>query len=131
MCCYYLRRRSCKKVLNITKNILSLFFDRMFNLWCLVTRMLLAVSIVCLPLLCVSWASGLILGSESGDRRNVLSAVLSGSVALHAAAATLGYIAFNIRVRDNLRRYVCAVWSISVIKYIIAQHLLPPNQYFL
>ncbi|KAJ0179731.1 hypothetical protein K1T71_004322 [Dendrolimus kikuchii] len=69
-------------------------------------RMLLAVSIVCLPLLCVSWASGLILGSESGDRRNVLSAVLSGAVALHAAAATLGYIAFNIRVRDNLRRTV-------------------------
>ncbi|KAI5643827.1 hypothetical protein NE865_04223 [Phthorimaea operculella] len=67
-------------------------------------RMLLAVSIICLPLLCVAWASGLILGSEAGDRRNVLSSVLAGAVALHAAAACLGYIAFNIRVRDNLRR---------------------------
>ncbi|KAJ2938245.1 hypothetical protein O0L34_g17587 [Tuta absoluta] len=69
-------------------------------------RMLLAVSIVCLPLLCVAWASGLILGSEAGDRRNVLSSVLAGAVALHAAAACLGYIAFNIRVRDNLRRTI-------------------------
>ncbi|XP_026328508.1 protocadherin-like wing polarity protein stan isoform X2 [Hyposmocoma kahamanoa] len=69
-------------------------------------RMLLAVSIICLPLLCVAWASGLILGSESGDRRNMLSSVLAGAVTLHAAAASLGYIAFNIRVRDNLKRTI-------------------------
>lgn len=66
--------------------------------------MLLAVSIICLPLLCVAWASGLILGSEAGDRRNMLSSVLAGAVSLHATAACLGYIAFNIRVRDNLKR---------------------------
>ncbi|CAK1552868.1 unnamed protein product [Leptosia nina] len=69
-------------------------------------RMLLAVSIVCLPLVCLAWASGLILGSEAGDRRNILSSLLAGAVALHAAAASLGYIAFNIRVRDNLKRTV-------------------------
>ncbi|KAG6465472.1 hypothetical protein O3G_MSEX015170, partial [Manduca sexta] len=69
-------------------------------------RILLAVSIVCQPLLCVAWASALLLGSEAGDRRNVLSAVLSAAVALHATAASLGYIAFNIRVRDNLKRTV-------------------------
>ncbi|XP_063379045.1 protocadherin-like wing polarity protein stan [Cydia fagiglandana] len=67
-------------------------------------RMLLAVSVVCLPLLCMAWASGLILGSEAGSRRNLLSSVLAGCVVLHAAAASLGYIAFNVRVRDNLRR---------------------------
>ncbi|XP_037874856.1 protocadherin-like wing polarity protein stan [Bombyx mori] len=69
-------------------------------------RMLLAVSIVCLPLLCVAWASALLLGSEAGGRRHALSAVLSGAVLLHAIAASLGYIAFNVRVRDNLKRTV-------------------------
>ncbi|CAF4901464.1 unnamed protein product [Pieris macdunnoughi] len=69
-------------------------------------RMLLAVSIICLPLVCLAWASGLILGSEAGDRRNLLSSILAGAVALHAAAASLGYIAFNIRVRDNLKRTI-------------------------
>ncbi|XP_050681661.1 protocadherin-like wing polarity protein stan isoform X2 [Leptidea sinapis] len=67
-------------------------------------RILLAVSIICLPLLCMSWASALILGSEAGDRRNLLSSILAAAVALHATAASLGYIAFNIRVRDNLKR---------------------------
>ncbi|XP_013196318.2 protocadherin-like wing polarity protein stan [Amyelois transitella] len=69
-------------------------------------RMLLAVSIVCLPLVCAAWASALLLGSETGARRDVLSSVLAAAVALHAAAAALGYIAFNIRVRDNLRRTI-------------------------
>ncbi|XP_072940790.1 protocadherin-like wing polarity protein stan [Epargyreus clarus] len=69
-------------------------------------RMLLAVSIVCLPLLCVAWASALILGSEAGERRNVLSSLLAAAVLLHATAASLGYIAFNVRVRENLKRTI-------------------------
>ncbi|KAJ8731807.1 hypothetical protein PYW08_014537 [Mythimna loreyi] len=69
-------------------------------------RMLLGVSVVCLPLLLVSWASALLLGSEAGARRDALSAALAAAVAAHAAAACLGYIAFNIRVRDNLKRTV-------------------------
>ncbi|XP_045493580.1 protocadherin-like wing polarity protein stan [Colias croceus] len=69
-------------------------------------RMLLAVSIICLPLLCGAWASALILGSEAGGRRAALSSLLAAAVALHAAAAALGYIAFNVRVRDNLKRSV-------------------------
>lgn len=67
-------------------------------------RMLLAISIVCLPLLCVSWAAALILGSEAGGRRAALSSLLAGAVTLHAAAATLGHVLLNVRVRDNLRR---------------------------
>ncbi|KAJ8732953.1 hypothetical protein PYW07_015552 [Mythimna separata] len=68
--------------------------------------MLLGVSVVCMPLVCVSWASALLLGSEAGSRRDALSAALAAAVAAHAAAASLGYIAFNIRVRDNLKRTV-------------------------
>ncbi|OWR45133.1 cadherin [Danaus plexippus plexippus] len=67
-------------------------------------RLLLGVSIICLPLLVVSWASALVLGSEAGARRDALSSALAAAVALHAAAATLGYIALNVRVRDNLKR---------------------------
>ncbi|XP_026490100.2 protocadherin-like wing polarity protein stan isoform X1 [Vanessa tameamea] len=69
-------------------------------------RMLLAVSVVCLPLLVCAWASALVLGSEAGARRDALSSVLAGAVALHAAVAALGYIAFNVRVRDNLKRSI-------------------------
>ncbi|XP_050342751.1 protocadherin-like wing polarity protein stan [Nymphalis io] len=69
-------------------------------------RMLLAVSVVCLPLQVCAWASALVLGSEAGARRDALSALLAGAVALHAAVAALGYIAFNVRVRDNLRRSI-------------------------
>ncbi|XP_022815994.1 protocadherin-like wing polarity protein stan isoform X3 [Spodoptera litura] len=69
-------------------------------------RLLLGVSVVCVPLVVVSWASALLLGSEVGGRRDALSAALAAAVAAHAAAAALGYIAFNIRVRDNLKRTV-------------------------
>ncbi|CAH2075509.1 unnamed protein product, partial [Iphiclides podalirius] len=69
-------------------------------------RMLLAISIVCLPLLCVSWAAALILGSEAGGRRAALSSLLAGAVTLHAAAAALGHVLLNVRVRDNLRRSI-------------------------
>ncbi|XP_050557052.1 protocadherin-like wing polarity protein stan isoform X2 [Spodoptera frugiperda] len=69
-------------------------------------RLLLGVSVVCVPLVVVSWASALLLGSEVGARRDALSAALAAAVAAHAAAAALGYIAFNIRVRDNLKRTV-------------------------
>ncbi|XP_026739662.1 protocadherin-like wing polarity protein stan [Trichoplusia ni] len=69
-------------------------------------RMLLGVSVVCLPLVVVSWASALLLGSEAGSRRDALSAALAAAVAAHAAAACLGYTAFNVRVRDNLTRTV-------------------------
>ncbi|XP_013177867.1 PREDICTED: protocadherin-like wing polarity protein stan isoform X1 [Papilio xuthus] len=69
-------------------------------------RMLLAISIICLPLLCVSWASALVLGSEAGERRNALSSLLAAAVTLHAAAAALGHVLLNVRVRDNLRRTV-------------------------
>nr|XP_049702759.1 protocadherin-like wing polarity protein stan isoform X2 [Helicoverpa armigera] len=69
-------------------------------------RLLLGVSLVCTPLACAAWASALLLGSEAGARRDALSAALAAAVAAHAAAASLGYIAFNVRVRDNLRRTV-------------------------
>ncbi|CAH2107056.1 unnamed protein product [Euphydryas editha] len=68
-------------------------------------RMLLAVSVVCLPLLVGAWASALVLGSEAA-RRDALSSLLAAAVALHAAAAALGHTALNVRVRDNLRRSV-------------------------
>lgn len=69
------------------------------------------MSILCLPLLVVSWASALVLGSEAGSRRDALSSALAAAVALHAAAATLGYIALNVRVRDNLKRYFTSLCS--------------------
>ncbi|KAL0891925.1 hypothetical protein ABMA27_015170 [Loxostege sticticalis] len=67
-------------------------------------RMLLAVSVICLPLLTAAWASALVLGSETGARRGMLSSILAGAITLHSCAAALGLIAFNVRARDNLRR---------------------------
>ncbi|XP_041976162.1 protocadherin-like wing polarity protein stan isoform X2 [Aricia agestis] len=67
-------------------------------------RLLLAVSVVCLPLLVGAWASALVLASEAGSRRRPLSAALAAAVAAHAVAAALGLTAANARVRHNLRR---------------------------
>ncbi|KAI8429178.1 hypothetical protein MSG28_007715 [Choristoneura fumiferana] len=74
-------------------------------------RIVLFVSVVCLPLLCLAWAAALVLGSEAGARRDALSAALAAAVALHAAAAALGHTALNVRVRDNLTRSALAYHS--------------------
>lgn len=72
-------------------------------------RMMLAVSVTMLPLLCVCWASALLLANEAAvgsapGRRDALSSVLAAAVMAHAVVAALGLVVFNVRLRDNLRR---------------------------
>ncbi|RVE52505.1 hypothetical protein evm_002899 [Chilo suppressalis] len=69
-------------------------------------RMLLAVSVICLPLVVGAWASALVLGSEAGARRGVLSFVLGAAVTLHAATAALGLVLCNVRARRTLHRTI-------------------------
>ncbi|GBP48921.1 Protocadherin-like wing polarity protein stan [Eumeta japonica] len=69
-------------------------------------RLLLSVSIVCVPLVCAAWASALLLGSETSPARGALSSALAAAVTLHSIAAALGHTALNRRVRDNLRRTI-------------------------
>ncbi|XP_059052501.1 protocadherin-like wing polarity protein stan [Achroia grisella] len=69
-------------------------------------RLVVGVSVACLPLLTAAWASALVLASETGARRATPAALLAAAVAAHAALAALGLVLANVRVRDNLRRTI-------------------------